>query len=41
MGKGKKECCESYKGKGKPCKNCPLMKALSKKERRKLLKRYR
>ena len=40
MGKRKQECCESYKEKGKACKNCPLMKALGKKERRKLLERH-
>ncbi len=39
--KTSKDCCERYKKKGKdPCKDCPLMDSLSKKERKKLLKKH-
>lgn len=32
------ECCERFLKKKNACKDCPLMAALSKKKRRKLLK---
>ncbi len=46
MGIGKKAkelgCCEKYtKKRGKACKGCPLMAALSKPERKALRERYR
>jgi hypothetical protein len=33
-------CCERFKDKRKPCKDCPLMKKLPKDERKKLLAKY-
>jgi len=44
MGKKAKNlgCCERFKEKRKsPCKDCPLMATLSKKQRKKRLARYR
>jgi len=43
MGKKAKRlgCCERFKEKRKgPCKDCPLIATLSKKERKKLLARH-
>ena len=33
MGKEKKQCCESYKKKGKMCGSCPLRDELKAKEK--------
>lgn len=33
------KCCEKYAKKGKFCKDCPKVEGLSKKERKKLLKK--
>ena len=35
----KLECCEKYASKAKVCKRCPLVVGLSKKQRRKWVKR--
>ncbi len=37
----KKECCERFKKKGKLCKDCPKAAKLTRKRRRKLLKKHR
>lgn len=37
----KDECCARFKKGKKPCKGCPRMEELGKKERRKLLEKYR
>ncbi|MDH3403460.1 MAG: hypothetical protein OES32_06380 [Acidobacteriota bacterium] len=37
--KPRSECCEKYVSKRKVCKDCPLVAGLSKKQRRKWLKR--
>jgi hypothetical protein len=34
----KKECCDKVSRKGKACKRCPLLAALSKKQLKKLLR---
>lgn len=34
-------CCERFKTKRRACKNCPLLASLSKKQRRRLLEKYR
>lgn len=34
------DCCERFKKGKKPCDDCPQMEKLSKKERKKLLRRY-
>lgn len=40
MGKSAKDsCCEKYRRKAKACKGCPLMAALSAKERERKLKK--
>lgn len=41
MKKLKSSCCKSYKKKGKGCKGCPVLAPLSKKARRKLLRRVK
>jgi len=33
----KSSCCKKYKRKGKSCKKCPVLAALGKKQRKKLL----
>jgi hypothetical protein len=35
------DCCKRYKDGRRPCDDCPRMAALGKKERRKLLDKYR
>lgn len=37
----KSSCCKSYKKKGKACKDCPVMARLSKKARRKKLRKFK
>lgn len=37
----KSKCCKKYKRKADGCKGCPLMAELTKKQRRKLLKKAR
>ena len=37
----KKKCCKKYKKKAKLCKACPLMAALSGRERKQLLNGHR
>jgi hypothetical protein len=36
----KKKCCKRYERKGKACKHCPTMAFLSKKERKKFLRKW-
>lgn len=33
------KCCKKHKKKGKSCKNCPALEELSKKDRKKLMKK--
>lgn len=37
----KSTCCRSYRKKGKGCKGCPVLEPLTKKERRKLLRKLK
>ena len=37
----KSKCCKKYKSKAKACQRCPLMAVMSKKVRKKTLKKYR
>lgn len=37
----KSKCCKKYRRKGKACKSCPVMAVLSKKKRRRKLKKAR
>ncbi len=37
----KSTCCKSYKKKGRGCKTCPVLAPLTKKQRRKLLRRLK
>lgn len=39
--KPKKDCCERYKRKGRACKGCPTVADLGKKERRRLLRKFK
>jgi hypothetical protein len=39
--KVKSKCCAKFEHKGKACKKCPLMAVLSKKKRRRRLKKIR
>jgi hypothetical protein len=39
--KVKSKCCAQFERKGEACKKCPLMAALSKKQRRRRLKKIR
>lgn len=41
MGKHRKKCCERYLRKATACNDCPKMKDLSKKDRKKLVRRLR
>jgi hypothetical protein len=36
----KSKCCKNYRKKGKACKRCPVMARLTKKQAKKLVKRY-
>lgn len=38
---GETDCCKKYKKKGKACGACPLLAAMEKRERKKLLRKYR
>ena len=35
------KCCKSYRKKGKSCKNCPVVKCMNKKQRKKFLNKFK